>query len=530
MNSLTDTLSAPPESNPPASKRPSGGKRYKRALTIAVVVVLLLLATGAGLIAVKWPFTPDKVRADLEDATSGSVQIHGFQATYFPPGCVMEGVELRPAGHPGGPPLVTAGRLTIRANYRGLFGQRIEVIRLENVRVDMGQREALRSGHSQGGHGSSTDDSTSIAEIIVDGGIVEFPRKEKPPLQFKIHQLTLGNIVSGKPRSFHATLDNPLPPGHVSVDGQFGPWNASDIGATPLSGAYAFRDAKLGSLAGVAGTLSSQGSFAGPAKALRVQGTTDTPNFEVKSVAHPVHLRTEFQVMVNCTNGDVDLQSIRGHFEKTTFGVAGDVSEKTNAHSRVATLRVADPEGRIDDWLRLLAPDQTPQMTGPISFQAQVTVPGGPRPFMQRIRIRGDFGLSELAFTKEKTQHGASELSLRAQGQKVPDAQNEVLSKITGKLATHVELLDGVAHFSNLTYTLPGAVANMHGTYSFNDKRIDLHGELRVDTKFSKTASGAKALLTRAAEGLLAKGTGKGEILPVKLTGTYGHASYGLDK
>jgi hypothetical protein len=36
--------------------------------------------------------------------------------------------------------------------------------------------------------------------------------------------------------------------------------------------------------------------------------------------------------------------------------------------------------------------------------------------------------------------------------------------------------------------------------------------------------------LTRAAEGLLAKGRGKGEILPVKLTGTYGHPSYGLDK
>jgi hypothetical protein len=149
---------------------------------------------------------------------------------------------------------------------------------------------------------------------------------------------------------------------------------------------------------------------------------------------------------------------------------------------------------------------------------------------MQRVRLRGDFGISEVAFTKEKTRQGVSELSLRAQGQKVPDAQKEVLPKITGKLSGHVDLLDGVAHFSNLSYSLPGAVANMHGTYSFIDERIDLHGELRVDTKFSKTAGGAKALLTRATEGLLAKGKGNGEILPVKLTGTYDHASYGLDK
>ena len=76
--------------------------------------------------------------------------------------------------------------------------------------------------------------------------------------------------------------------------------------------------------------------------------------------------------------------------------------------------------------------------------------------------------MTEVAFTKEKTQHGVSELSLRAQGQKVPDAQKEVLPKILGNLSGHVDLLDGVAHFSNLSYSLPGAIANMHGTYSFN--------------------------------------------------------------
>jgi hypothetical protein len=53
---------------------------------------------------------------------------------------------------------------------------------------------------------------------------------------------------------------------------------------------------------------------------------------------------------------------------------------------------------------------------------------------------------------------------------------------------------------------------------------------MRVDTKFSKTEGGPKSLLTRATEGLFAKGRGNGEILPVKLTGTYDHPSDGLDK
>ena len=45
----------------------------------------------------------------------------------------------------------------------------------------------------------------------------------------------------------------------------------------------------------------------------------------------------------------------------------------------------------------------------------------------------------------------------------------------------------------------------MHGTYSLIDERVDLHGELKVDTKFSKTAKGVKVALTRAVELLAAR-------------------------
>ena len=512
---------------PPVSK----GRGHKRVLTICAVAVLALLATAAILLAVKWPFTQAKMQEELATATSGSIQIHGFHTKYFPPGCVMEGVEFRLAGSSGGPPLLTAERLTIRANYRGLFFKRIEVMHLEGVRLDMGQKKqkSKSSASETGSNGSSNASSTTIAEIDVDRAVIEFPRKEKPPLLFNVRRLTFGTFVQGKPTSFHVTVDNPVPPGLVGADGQFGPWDTADIAATPLSGTYRFTDAKLRSLGGIAGTLSSQGSFVGQARTLRVQGTTDTPDFEVKSAAHPVHLRTQFQAVVNCTNGDVNLQSIRGELEKTSFAVAGEVAGKANPRSKVASLQVNDAGGRIEDWLRLLAPAQTPAMTGPISFQAHVTVPGGRRPFIERVRLGGDFELTGIAFTKEKSQHGVSELSLRAQGQKLPD-ENEPLPKILGNLSGLVDLFDGVAHFSNLSFTVPGAHASMHGTYSFIDETIDLHGQLEVETKFSATASGPKGLVTRVVEPLFAKSRGKGEILPVKLTGSYDHASYGLDK
>lgn len=79
-------------------------------------------------------------------------------------------------------------------------------------------------------------------------------------------------------------------------------------------------------------------------------------------------MRTDFRVVINCTNGDVRLQSIQGRFERMSFEVAGDVTGKKNARAKVASLQVADPRGRIEDWLRLLTSDQIPAMTGAISF------------------------------------------------------------------------------------------------------------------------------------------------------------------
>ena len=515
---------------PPPNKR----SRLYRAAKIAAALALISSGICGSLIAIKWPFTRDKIAARLGKATSSSVRFHGFQTKYFPPGCVIEGLEVRLQDDPGSAPLMTIGRLTIRTNYRDLLRQRIEVMRLEDVRVDAGQRRAIttasRAGSNGSSKGSSKKNSTSIAELIIESAVVEVPRKDKPALLFNIHQLTLDNVIQGEAITFHLALDNPLPPGRVRGDGQFNPWNSVDAIEIPLSGEYEFSDAKLDSIRGIGGTLSSQGSFAGPAGALRVQGTTDTPDYQVESAGHPVHLRTDFQAIVNCGNGDVILQNVRAQFGDTTAHFEGAVTRQARG-PRVASLQVEDPGGRIEDWLRLLTREKIPAMTGPITFQAHVTIPGGKRPFIQRIRVQGEFGLDGAAFTRPETQQKVGDLSLRAGGQKVPKEHDATSSATLVALAGQVELVGGVARFSTLSFAVPGALANMRGTYSLNDQQVDLRGELAVDTKFSKTAKGSKThLLTWAAERLFAKSAGTGEILPIKLTGTYKHPSFGLTK
>lgn len=95
-------MSSPERSAPTQS----GKKRHwhRRALLIAAIVALILVATAAARLAINWPFTPAKMTAELASATSGRIQIHSFRVKYFPPGCVLEGLELRQSADPGRPP------------------------------------------------------------------------------------------------------------------------------------------------------------------------------------------------------------------------------------------------------------------------------------------------------------------------------------------------------------------------------------------------------------------------------------------
>ncbi len=68
----------------------------------------------------------------------------------------------------------------------------------------------------------------------------------------------------------------------------------------------------------------------------------------------------------------------------------------------------------------------------------------------------------------------------------------------------------------------------MHGTYNLISHKIDLRGQMQVDSKISNTTSGAKALLLKVMEPFFKK-RHKGEVVPVRISGTYEHPTYGLD-
>jgi hypothetical protein len=75
---------------------------------------------------------------------------------------------------------------------------------------------------------------------------------------------------------------------------------------------------------------------------------------------------------------------------------------------------------------------------------------------------------------------------------------------------------------------VPGALAQMRGTYNLISEKIDLHGTLKTEAEVSKTAHGVKSLMLKMLDPFF-KNKPNGYLAPVKITGTYDHPEFGLD-
>jgi len=482
---------------------------------------------GILLVASRWPFTRETIVSTLQEEFSSTVEFKTFQGTYFTPGCVAEGVTFRRNSDRNAPPIATIEKLTIQGGYWGLFTtpNRVRRVRIEGLRMFVSPGSE-RTANDFRPSGNLEQFSLIIDEIIADGSVVEFASDEPgtESLKYAIHKLTLDSVADDRPMSFHATLQNAKPPGEIRTDGQFGPLRAQNVGHTVLSGSYTFQHADLGVFPGIAGTLSSTGKFNGVLEQIEVEGSTDAPNFQVTRSNHPVHLRTQFHANVNGMDGDVALQLVGAQFERTSVASQGEVATKASSEGKTVSLRATEVQGRIEDWLRLLSKTKRPALTGAMNFRAQILVSPGGRDFIERVNLQGDFGIDWVSFTRPTTQEKVDTLSQVGQGEK----DNDDLASVVGNLKGHVLLKDTIATFPDLFLSVPGALAHVHGTYGMLTQQVNFHGTLQVDSKLSKGSKGMKSFLLKFVEPFLKK-KNAGEIVPIKIGGTFRHPSYGLD-
>lgn len=509
-------------------KRPSSGpktshyKFRKSWLLWGAIVLAAVVAIIVVLLARNWPFSRENVLKDLSDATSSVVQVQTFRKTYFPhPGCIAEGVTFRRDRNPQVPPMITMQRLTIVGSFTGLLTRRVPLMRADGMRVVVPPW-----GTGEGWPQNKSESNIVISRFLTQDALLEFLNREpgKKPFTFAVHQFMIEGLGHHRVMRFKTTLSNPEPPGEISASGTMGPWQTQQPLQTPIAGTYSFQRADLGGFHGIAGILSSDGKVSGTLQEMQVQGATITPDFEVTRSGHKFRLATNFRAVVNCRNGDVFLRQVNAHFWNTTVGAEGSVAGRPVEKGKTTSLDLAVRDGRIQDILFMFIREPRSPLTGSVRFVAKTTIPPDQGPFLRKVQLEGDFGIDSAQFTNSQTQQTVDKLSEHGRGEK-EDAHDADPERVLSDLKGHVLLKNGMATFTNLSFGVPGAVAQLQGTYDLISERIDLRGTLQLQAKLSDATSGVKSFLIKALDPFL-KSNRPGVPLPISITGTYQHPTY----
>ena len=511
-------MSSPAATNAPRRIRHGRDKgvRLGRGCVILIVVAAVVICLAAIFYVKFWPFSRQAVLQDLKEASDSTVTAQSYHPTYFPPGCVLYGVEFYHGKDHF--KLIEIQKLRVQGSYMGILRRHVPRIVADGAHIfipPFGSKETFKTQHSD----------VVVDELVANGSFVEFEPKERnrEPFRFDVHEATLRQLHWNNAIKYHLKFHNPNPPGEISADGKFGPWSTGHAENTPLSGDYTFEKANLGVYGGINGTLSSKGKFDGALRHVSVTGITDTPDFRVRSSNNKFHLTTKFDAYVNGQNGDTFLNSVEAHFGRTTLLAQGSIAKVQGQKGKFTKIEMSSRQGRIEDILGLFTAERAP-MSGETALRATAEIPPDGEPFLHKLKLEGTFGIDEGSFTKPETQKNVNELSAGARGQNKEDPAT-VMTDLRGR----VSLIEGVAHFFNFSFGIPGAKAQMHGTYSILEPyRINLHGQMRVDTKISKTTSGMKSFLLKIMDPIFKKKK-KGEVVPVHVLGTYEKPDFGLD-
>jgi hypothetical protein len=502
----------------------------RRWIFWGAAVVVVGLAVGAILFVVNWPFTEKAVNKALQDRFARQVKIRTFRMTYFPPGCVAEGVEFLHRQRKDLPPLIAVQTLTIRTGYTGMlrFPTLVNDVQVAGLHVTVPPKGPPGSADVFPLTNTTSGKTLTIGEISTDDAVVEFISKDPAEDRFilRIDHLTLDHVGESDPVAFHAQFKNTEPPGDIRSDGQFGPWNENDPASTALSGSYSYEHAKLGVFEGIAGTLSSQGKFSGTIGHIDSEGDVDVPDFKVFGSSHAVHLASKVHAVTDGTNGDTYLTRVESHFGRTTVISQGAVKGHPGGHGKTVTLTMTVSQGHIEDLLRLFTGAAKPAETGDVRLRTKVELPPGPQGFLRRLRLDGEIGIGGGRFTNPKVQMPVNRLAESARGE-TKDREEVDPTAVLSNLKGHVSANGGIAKLSNISFTEPGTVAEIEGTYNLVDKNLHLRGVLHTSGKLADTTSGFKSVVLKALGPFLKKKSVT--VVPFVITGTSSNPSFALD-
>ena len=443
-----------------------------------------------------------------------------------------EGLSLRHKGRRDVPPLFVMKTFSFEVDLGRLFDtpKLVRQVNIDGMEIHIppkGQRPVFNTGQNANStYGEPSHPGVIIEEVnIANSSLTILPKDEKKdPLQFDLHNIRLESAGINVAMTYDAALTNAKPPGEILSKGTFGPWVADEPGDTPLAGDYNFDHANLGVFRAIAGTLHSTGRFDGTLSSIHAQGEASVPEFRLTMSGNVVPLTTNFEVLVDGTNGNTILRPVKGTLGTTHFITSGGVIKHESDERRTIDLDVTINQGNLRDLLRV-AMKGAPFMEGQIFLKTKIGIPPLTGTVRQKLLLDGQFEIFGGKFLRSKIQDHIDTLSRRGQGQ----PKNEEIDQVVSAMAGTFNLENEVITFRSLSFAVPGAGVDLAGNYDLDQDLLDFHGSLKLQAKVSQTMSGWKRFVLKPVDPFFAK-NGVGTFLKIQVEGSSKEPKFGRDR
>ncbi|MFZ0663599.1 MAG: AsmA-like C-terminal region-containing protein [Acidobacteriaceae bacterium] len=533
--------------NPNSAEHVTGKTRRPRWVRITAwigFVVFLLFAAVFIFFAIYFhraqPMLKQRVTQTLASRYDSRVELATFTVSVWRGFEVTgTGLKLYPNHLQMQQPLFAVKKFTFRTNWYDLLRSpmHVHLVRITGLDIHLPPKQQRANIPNPKGAKQSNGSQNAKMSIVVDRLVIDraslvlgTDKPGKVPLDFEIGQIELHALGAGHAMRFHATLINPKPIGDIDSSGYFGPFSEHSPGDTPVKGTYKFSHADLNPLKGIGGILSSTGRYQGTLNNITVDGETDTPNFTLDTAGHPVPLHTKFHAIVDGTNGDTHLEPVDAMLLNSHIIARGDVvSVPGQGHD--INLDVTVQPGHLEDILALAANAEPPVMTGDLTLHAKLSIPPGKQSVTRKMRLKGNFDVTNVHFTDPKVQDKIDQLSLRGQGKPEKakqDAAHTINVNIASEMKGNFTLGNRRITITGLRYNVPGADIAMSGTYTLDSSQVDFHGTASLQAKLSQMVTGWKSLLLKPVSPFFSK-NGAGTQVPISITGTRKDLHFGLD-
>jgi hypothetical protein len=565
---METTEARPGRRNTGIGGRPRGRKRRGRRIMLWILAFLLVVLIGLGIAAQialdrAEPILRARVLDTLAARYDSRVELDQFHVSVIR-GFEAEGDGLRlyPNRFATNQPFIAIAKFHFRVSWSSVLHTPMHVgqVTVEGMLIDIPPKEQRGQATTSapatvppasvppatGSAAAATSPKPGqlpaikmyVDEVIIRNLrlLIGTSKPGKLPLDFEISRIALHSIGPGQPMKFEATLVNPKPIGDIQSTGYFGPFNQESPGDSPVSGSYSFTHADLATFKGIGGILASTGKYQGPLNHLTVDGEANVPDFRLNTGDHPMPLHTIYHAIVDGMTGDTYLEQVQAQLGHSPFMVSGSIVKVRGGdgqlHGHDITLDVEMDRARIEDFLKLAVRTDPPVMNGNLRMKARIFIPPGNVPVTQKLQLNGNFDVSGAYFGSDNIQQKIDLLSRLGQGHpKDPDLhvsppQPEV--RAPADVQGDFILANSSMSFSDLKFSVPGALIDMTGVYTLDGSKFDFHGQAKLAAHPSQMTTGWKSALLTLADPFFAK-QGYGTVVPIEVHGTKSDPHFGLD-